>query len=137
MLHAQLLQQLHLEQTIPKKRSTITSTAPRTNHTKKKKVDLVPEAPTRVGLGKGITEAKSYPRRNSAEKSYLRRNSAERRLRTQDLMTRRVSTHQLHQACPSNKPYNLRNLFDETHSIISCNIEKYLLQHLKSTITTI
>jgi hypothetical protein len=33
--------------------------------------------PHEWGLGKGITEAKSYPRRNSAE----------RRLRTQDLMT--------------------------------------------------
>jgi hypothetical protein len=44
---------------------------------------------TSGGLGKGITEAKSYPRRNSAE----------RRLRTQDLVTRRASTHHLHQAC--------------------------------------
>jgi hypothetical protein len=47
--------------------------------------------PHEWGLGKGITEAKSYPRRNSAE----------RRLRTQDLVTQRASTHQLHQACPS------------------------------------
>jgi hypothetical protein len=47
--------------------------------------------PHEWGLGKGITEAKSYPRRNSAE----------RRLRTQDLVTRRASTHQLHQARPS------------------------------------
>jgi hypothetical protein len=50
------------------------------------------------GLGKGITEAKSYPRRNSTE----------RRLRTHDLVTRRASTHQLHQACPS--IYYLSNL---------------------------
>jgi hypothetical protein len=47
--------------------------------------------PHEWGQGKGITEAKSYPRRNSAE----------RWLRTQDLVTRRASTHQLHQACPS------------------------------------
>jgi hypothetical protein len=43
--------------------------------------------PHEWGLGKVITEAKSY----------LRRNSAEKRLRTQDLVTRRASTHQLHQ----------------------------------------
>jgi hypothetical protein len=42
--------------------------------------------PHEWGLGKEITEAKSYPRRNSVE----------RRLRTQDLVTRRASTHQLH-----------------------------------------
>jgi hypothetical protein len=42
--------------------------------------------PHELGLGKGITETKSYPCRNSAE----------RRLRTQDLVTRRASTHQLH-----------------------------------------
>jgi hypothetical protein len=40
--------------------------------------------PHEWGLGKGITEVKSYPCRNSAE----------RRLRTQDLVTRRASTHQ-------------------------------------------
>jgi hypothetical protein len=43
-------------------------------------------SPHKWGLGKGITEAKSYPRKNSAE----------RRLRTQDLVTRRASTHQLY-----------------------------------------
>jgi hypothetical protein len=63
------------------------------NNFELKGADPVPEAPTRVGSGEGITEAKSY----------LRRNSAERRLRTQDLVTRRASTHQLHQACPSKK----------------------------------
>jgi hypothetical protein len=47
--------------------------------------------PHEWGLGKGITEVKSYPCRNSAEK----------RLRTQNLVARRASTHQLHQACPS------------------------------------
>jgi hypothetical protein len=46
--------------------------------------------PHEWGQGKGITEAKSYPRRNSAE----------RQLRTQNLVTQRASTHQLHQACP-------------------------------------
>jgi hypothetical protein len=40
-------------------------------------------APHEWSLGKGITEVKSY----------LRRNSAEKQLRTQDLVTRRVSTH--------------------------------------------
>jgi hypothetical protein len=50
--------------------------------------------PYEWGLGKGITEAKSYPRRNSAE----------RRLQTQDLVTWRASTHQLHQAYPSKIP---------------------------------
>jgi hypothetical protein len=56
--------------------------------------------PHEWGLGKGITEAKSYPRRNSAE----------RRLRTQDLVTRRASTHQLHQACPSECFFTIYNL---------------------------
>jgi hypothetical protein len=47
--------------------------------------------PHEWGMEKRITEAKSYPRRNSTE----------RRLRTQNLVTRRANTHQLHQACPS------------------------------------
>jgi hypothetical protein len=45
--------------------------------------------PHEWGLGKGITEAKSYHRRNSAK----------RRLRTQNLVTRRASTHQLAFCC--------------------------------------
>jgi hypothetical protein len=58
---------------------------------KKKRQTQCQRHPHEWGLGKGITEAKSYPCRNSAE----------RRLRTQNLVTRRASTHQLHQACPS------------------------------------
>jgi hypothetical protein len=67
---------------------------PQTYHNqsqKKKGQTQCQRLPHEWGLGKGITEAKSYPHRNSVE----------RRLRTQDLATRRASTHQLYQACPS------------------------------------
>jgi hypothetical protein len=58
---------------------------------KKKGQTQCQRLPHEWGLGKEITEAKSYPCRNSVE----------RRLRIQNLVTRRASTHQLHQACPS------------------------------------